>query len=247
MSAGLSARAAPAVLFQDVYQLTAANLPQIQAALGPTVWGEVGEELTGLSGMAFSSQTAFEQELGLVDSRLPTYAATIEQYAAQAGVVVTHTTRCVLNVLKDGQSLPVITFDVAQTFVMEGLGLGQSSEGTAQSVTFAFAQPMDSLPKASFVSSTIPGVDGGDFGDVWNALRPNWQGVFAQIGKAGMPLPRIPGFEFLFDQAEAAVKPPVSGADGYLSILADVTYAPNMLAPAARRAIARSEAELVPA
>jgi hypothetical protein len=44
-----------------------------------------------------------------------------------------------------------------------------------------------------------------------------------------------------------AVKPPVSGADGYLSILADVTYAPDMLAPAARRAVARSEAELVPA
>ena len=137
--------------------------------------------------MMFSSQTGFEQELALLDQGLPTYAATIEQYAQMPGVVVTHTTECTLNVLKGDPPIPVIVFDVAQTFVMQDLQLGVSSTGKTQSAIFSFAQPGDVLPNATFVSSTIPGVEGGDFGDVWDALRPNWQDLFAQIGQRACP------------------------------------------------------------
>jgi hypothetical protein len=240
MAAGLSALAAPTVLFQTVYLFTAQNLQAIQTALGPTVWNQYGNEINELSSSSFSSQAGLEAELALIDPNLSAYATVIEQQTGIPGVVVTHTTRCVLNVLHLGTAIPVITFDVAQTFLMEQLQLGQSSTGTAQSVIFSFSQPMDNLPVATFVSSTIPGINGGDFADVWNALRPNWQDVLNQVGKAGLPLPRIPGFEFLFNQATVnVVVPQVSGGDGYVSVLTNVTYSPQMLTSAVQFALTR--------
>ncbi|HEY0418863.1 MAG TPA: hypothetical protein VGC80_05025, partial [Acetobacteraceae bacterium] len=161
-----------------------------------------------------------------------------EQHIGQQGVVVKHTTRCTLNVLVNNTPVPVITFDVAQCFIMEGLRLGLSSQGTAQSVLFGFSQPMDMLPSATFVWSSLPGVNQGDFGDIWNALRTNWQNVLAQIGKAGLPLPHIPGFGFLFSGATVTVMPPVGGADGYLSVLANMTYSASSLTPAVRAQMA---------
>jgi hypothetical protein len=239
MSGGLSAVVAPTVSFQAVYVFDQANLAEIQAAVGPTVWSQVGAALTEMINQTFSSQAGLEAELALLNSALPTYAPIIEQKVGRPGVVVTHTTQCVLNVLLNGLPTPVITFNVAQTFLMEQLQLGPSSNGTAQSVLFAFSQPIDNLPRASFVSSTIPGVNQGDFGDVWNALRPNWQNVLDQIGKAGLPLPHIPGFGFVFASSLVTVVPPVSGADGYLSVVASMTYSQEHLTQDVRLAIER--------
>jgi hypothetical protein len=173
-----------------------------------------------------------------------TYAAAIENDTAVTGILAQHDVRCVLNVLRAGQPVPVITFDVAQTFAMQGLQLGLSSTKTTQSVIFDFIQPSDIFPKPTFVSSTLPGINNADFSDVWDALRPNWQNAFAAVGKAGVPLPRIPGFNFLFDQAAVAVNPAVAGADGYVAITTNLAYAPERLAPAVRRAIARQSAVL---
>jgi hypothetical protein len=238
MSASLSAREAPTVSFQTVYAFTAQNLQAIQKALGPTVWTKFGAEIEQLQGQRFSSQTGLENELGLLDPNLSPYAPVIEQHTGMKGIVVNHTTRCVLNVLQQQTAIPVITFDVAQIFLMEGLQLGQSSSKAAQSVIFTFIQPMDKLPVASFVSSSLPGVNSGDFSDVWNALRPNWQEVFFAVGAAGLPLPHIPGFDFLFDKKTLPeVVLPGPGGDGYLSVTANMTYAPEKLAFAVRSAM----------
>ena len=240
MSAGLSAREAPTVSFQTVYAFTAQNLQAIQQALGTAAWAKFGAVIEQLQNQRFSSQTGLETELSLLDTNLSTYATVIEQHTATNGIVVNHTTRCVLNVLQQETAIPVITFDVAQTFLMEGLQLGQSSSGAAQSVNFTFIQPMDKDPVPNFVSSTLPGVNSGDFSDVWNALRPNWQEVFAAVGAAGLPLPRIPGFDFLFDKnALPEVVLPGPGGDGYLSVTANVTYVPQNLASAVRLAMSR--------
>ena len=239
MTAGLAAREAPTVRFCTVYQFTGKSLAKIQAALGPAVWASYGDEIKELNGQCFSTQAGLEAELALIDPALSEYAPVIEQNTAMAGAVVDHTTRCVLNVLARGAPVPVIIFDVAQCFVMEGLQLGHSSQGTAQSVIFTFAQAMDKLPVASFVSSTIPGVNGGSFGDVWNALRTNWQVTFAAIGTAGMPLPHIPGFDFVFGNAPVTVVPPLAGSDGYISVSASVTYVPEKLAAPVRAKLAR--------
>ena len=239
MTADVSALAPPVVQFGTIYVFTAKNLQDIASAMGAAAWTQYGDEISELSGHSFASQTALESELALIDSALSTFAPIIEGKTGLGGAVVTHTTRCVLNVLVRGAPVPVITFDVAQCFVMEGLQLGQSSQGTAQSVIFGFSQPMGAIPKATFVSSTIPGVDGGDFGDVWNALRTNWQNTFAAIGAAGMPLPRIPGFDFVFGNAPVKVEPPVAGADGYISVSASITYVPEKLTAPVRAVLAR--------
>jgi len=253
MTADLSAKAAPTTAFRTIYQINDQNLPSLQKALSD-IWTEVGAALTRLKDVTYSSQDGFEKELKIISKRLPVslepYEATIEQCAGMPGVVVTHTTRCTLNVVNaDGSTTPVITFDVAQTFVMQGLKLGVAAASSwsparrynlpvhTQSVLFTFIQPLDGLPQASFVSSSIDGIDGGDFGTVWDGLYNNWQIVFNDIGKAGLPLPRIPGFDFLFQQAQVGVNAATSTADGYLSITANVSYAPEKLTPTVRQLI----------
>jgi hypothetical protein len=246
MTADLTAKAAPTVFFTTIYQFTDASLARIQKDMG-SAWAQYSDEISELNPGTYSSQSGLEAQLQAIDPGLMTYAAAIENDTAVTGIIAQHDVRCVLNVLKGGQPVPVITFDVAQTFAMQGLQLGLSSTKTTQSVVFDFIQPSDIFPKPTFVSSTLPGVNNADFSDVWDALRPNWQDVFAQVGTAGVPLPRIPGFDFLFDQATVAVNPAVAGADGYVAITTDLTYAPEGLAPAVRRAIARRSAVLVEA
>jgi hypothetical protein len=238
MTAELTALVAPTVSFTNIYQFTNNNLAKVQQDVGGANT-QYGQDITNLTPGTYSSQAGLEQQLQAIDQGLMTFAAAIERDIAVPGVVVTHKVRCVLNVLWEGQTLPVITFDVPQTFVMQDLKLGLSSTRTTQSVIFTFIQPEDVFPQPTFVSSTLPGVNNADFSDVWNALRPNWQQAFSAIGAAGLPLPRIPGFDFLFDQAEITVKPAVPGADGYISITTNVTYSPQTLAPAVRQMLAR--------
>ena len=238
MTADLTAKAAPTVAFTTIYQLTAGSVANVQAALGASVWAKYGSEIQELVPGTYSSQTGFETTLQGIAPELMTYAATIEKCIAVPGIIATHSVRCVLNVLQDGTPLPVITFDVAQTFAMQSPQLGLSTAGTTQSLIFTFVQPDDIYPVPTFVSSTLPGVNNADFGDIWNALRPNWQNTFAAIGKAGVPLPRIPGFEFLFDKASVSIEPATLTADGYVSVLTNVTYSPEALAPAVKRAVA---------
>lgn len=186
----------------------------------------------------YSCQAGFETQLQAIDPALMTYAASIEKCIALPGIIATHTVRCVLNVLQAGTPLPVITFDVAQTFAMQALELGVSTAARTQSLVFDFLQPDDIFPVPAFVSSTLRGINNADFGDIWDALRPNWQTTFAAIGTAGVPLPRIPGFEFLFDKATVSIEAATPGADGYVSITTDLSYSPEALSPAVKQAIA---------
>jgi hypothetical protein len=227
MTAAVSALAAPTVVFETIYQLTASNLAVIQQQLGQTVWSEVGQALTSLSGNSFVTQSGFEQALKNIDSQLELYYAVIEQYAGTPAAVMTHDLQCVLNVLSQSSAIPVVTFDIAQTYVLENLGLAISSNGTAQTITFTFSQPFDTTPTATFVSSTLPGVNNVDFGFIWMALAANWMQVLSDIGKAGVPLPRIPSFNFLFDQAQLTVVPPAGGATGYVNVVTDLDYQPS--------------------
>jgi len=222
MTATLSATAAPSVSFQTTYEITAANLLQIQTALGPTVWNAVGASLGTLTTSVFATQQGFEAALELANSELPAYEATIEQYAAQPGVVLTQAVKCTLNVLQSGSPTPVLTFDVAQTFVMQSPALGVA--GTTQTLQFAFALPRDSNATATFVWSSIAGIDNGDFGYVWGALTPQWNDVLTAVGTTGVPLPRIQGYNFVFELAQIAIVAATATADGYATVTANVQY-----------------------
>ncbi|HTW09068.1 MAG TPA: hypothetical protein VME46_16285, partial [Acidimicrobiales bacterium] len=224
MTAAVSAIAAPTVVFGTIYQLTSANLALIQQAMGATSWSELGPALTSLSGDSFVTQAGFEQNLRNANTGLEPYYAMIEQYAGAPAAVVTQNVQCVLNVVSQGNSIPVITFDVAQEYVLESLGLAISSTGTTQTVTFTFSQPLDVAPTATFVSSTFPNVDSINFGFIWLTLEANWMRLLSEIGQVGVPLPRIPGFDFLFDQAQLSVVPPSGGATGYLNVVTNLEY-----------------------
>jgi hypothetical protein len=241
MTAELTALVTPFTSFANIYQFTSDNMAKVQQDVGT----QYAQDIATLTPGVYSSQAGLEQQLKALDAGLMSYAAQIEQDIQAPGVVVKHAVRCVLNVLWKGRTVPVITFDVLQAFVMQDLQLGPSSTGTTQCVIFTFIQPEDVFPETLFVSSTLRGVNGGDFTDVWNALRPNWQQAFSVVGTAGLPLPRIPGFDFLFDQAAVTVKPAVTGADGYISITTNLTYSPQNLTAAVRQMLARQNTLLV--
>src|SRR5262249_21188454 len=91
-------------------------------------------------------------------------------------------------------------------------------------------QIVQGLTTTQFVSSPIPGINGGDFSFLWNfALAP----VFAQVvrimggpvqtinGKrvgGGVALPRIPPFNFVADDTLVTL------AEGYVAVLANVQH-----------------------
>jgi hypothetical protein len=105
---------------------------------------------------------------------------------------------------------------VRQTDVLQAFQLGIS--GSAQSLKFGF-QIIPGLTTTTFVSSTVTGIDSGDFGYIWNlALQPAYAATVAKMGQAGVALPRIPGFDFLFAEAVVTVQ------QGYVDVLTDVQH-----------------------
>ncbi len=116
----------------------------------------------------------------------------------------------------DGNTIPVITFAVSQTDTLTELALGVS--GTTQTLQFVF-KIVPSETTTTFVSSPISGINGGDFGMIWmSALQPVYAQEVAKMGTAGVALPRITGFDFLFDQAKITIE------DGFVAVLTDVKH-----------------------
>lgn len=231
MTAGITALAAPQIAFQTAFILSANALSQIEAKVGATAWGTIGPTLTSIGPAVFLDQTFFEANLRNSNPATAEYFGIIESFAAQPVPKATLGVRCVLNVLTGGQTVPVITFDVAMGFVLQDMVLGTSHAGKTQCVIFAFKEPMGAMPKATFVSSTLSGVDQGDFTSVWDALKVSWDNTMNAIGQAGMPLPRIPGFEFILDKATVQVVLPGGSSNGYLAITTNLDYVPESLAP----------------
>lgn len=214
MTAAIDALAASTVSFQQIYSLTDAA----DAALQPQLPDDVYGKLQTLLHQAFLAESTFYAALGnaLGQSAAGQYKTIIEAQAQTNAAVVTHDHRVVLSVVKDGAGLPVITFDVAQTDVLQGFGLGVS--GAAQSLKFAF-QIIPGQTRTTFVSSTVQGVDRGDFQFIWNlALQPAYAATVAKMGQAGVALPRIPGFDFVFSDASITVQ------QGYVDVLTDVQH-----------------------
>ncbi len=233
MTAALAPIDAATVTFQIVYQLNTANLAQIQAALGPTVWAQVGTALTeGVTG-TYITQQGFEWQLTNADAQLGDYEGVIEQYAAIPGVVVSQDLNVALSVVstnptpgQDGAPAnPILTFDVAGQWVMLDVGLAASSTAGVQSIVFALQTPSDYdvLPVTTFVQSTIPGTTSSSFENLWPALETQWQNTMTTAGEAGVALPRFPGFDFDMNASVVTIVVPPD-ADGYVSVLADVTF-----------------------
>ena len=87
---------------------------------------------------------------------------------------------------------------------------------TPQTLQFAFANVSW---VENFVSSNIPGLNAGIFDSLWlNAGEPQYAALMQDLGKNGVPLPIMQGFEFDFTNAELSIQ------ENYLSILANVQF-----------------------
>lgn len=214
MTAKITALAAPTVTFASIYDLTAANLPNLKSQLPDSVY----TSLQAISGQVYMNEAAFFQALQqtLGQAAADQYKTIIEGVALVVGAVVTHSIQVVLNVISGGSAIPVIIFDVTETDVLQGFALGIA--GTTQTLQFQF-QIVQPLTTATFVSSTIPGINSGDWGFIYNwVLQPVFATEVAKMGQNGVALPRINGFDFLFKNATITLQP------GYAAVLADVQY-----------------------
>jgi hypothetical protein len=214
MTANIKALAAPAVQFLQIYDLTATNIVKLQNQLPAVTYSK----LQVLKGSVFMDEPSFFAALvnAIGQADADQYKTLIESVANVVGAVVTHSTQVVLNVIDGGNTIPVITFDISETDVLQAFVLGIS--GTTQTLQFAF-QIVQPLTTSTFVSSSIPGINSGDFGFIWNfVLQTVYATEVAKIGQAGVALPRIQGFNFLFNNATITLQP------GYANVLCDVQY-----------------------
>lgn len=212
MQAQIQPSSAPTTAFQLVYELSAAVMQTLSGQL-PT---DVYNNLTGLQGNNYVSTAALESDLSA--SGIPTtYYQTIEKAAQSMGMVVSHDINYTLTILDFQPTQPTIEFTVQRVDILSGLSLGTGgANNTAQTLQFAFANVSW---VENFVSSNIPGLNAGIFDSLWlNAGEPQYAALMQDLGKNGVPLPIMQGFEFDFTNAELSIQ------ENYLSILANVQF-----------------------
>jgi hypothetical protein len=214
MSANIKALAAPTVQFTQIYDLTAANIGGLSNQLPPTVYAQ----LQALEGTVFLNEASFFTALvsALGQNFADQYKTVIEGVAFVVGALVSQSNQVILNVISGSSTIPVITFNVSETDVLQTFVLGIT--GTTQTLQFAF-QLVPALTTTTFISSSIPAINSGDFTFIWNpVLQPVYVLEVQKMGQAGVALPRIQGFDFLFQNASITLQP------GYASVLADVQH-----------------------
>ena len=215
MMALITARAAPTVQFEAVYDLSAAQLGQLRDRLPGAIYSLLE---AGLVGAVYMDEAAFMAALvGLLgQADADQYKALIESVARVLGAVVRHRLGVDMQVLSHGSAVTAFTFELEQTDVLQGFVLDHS--GNTQTLQFQF-QIVPSLTVAKLLSSTITGIDAGAFAYIWNwVLQPVFASQMNKIGKAGVALPRIAGFNFLFAQAQITLN------SGYVAVLANVEH-----------------------
>lgn len=211
----LSALSAPQVNFQPIYELTAQAINGMKPPLPPNV----ATELSVLEGLVFTSEPEFFAQLvnTLGETLADRYKTVIEKAALATTALVKHSNQAIMNVIAHGDTIQVLKFDVTETDSLDGFKLGIS--GTTQTLQFGFTI-VPGLTTATFVSSPIPGIgNNGGFAYIWNlALQPQFANVAKAIGERGVALPRIQGFNFLFEEATVTLE------NGYANVLTDVKH-----------------------
>ncbi|MDQ5823372.1 MAG: hypothetical protein M3441_04060, partial [Chloroflexota bacterium] len=208
MQAHIVPKQPPTVTSQQVYIFTTAAMSLLQQQLPASVY----QQITGLSGNAYVAQADLETDLagaGVAQD----YYATIEKATLASGMAVAHDLQFSLTIQNGAPQQPNLVFDLVRTDILQNLGLGIS--GTAQTLQYGFTRVTYA---ATFVSTTVPGFDKTNFGDlIWPVVgEPNYDETLQEMGETGVPLPIMSGFQFLFDQAQLSIQ------EGYVSILANV-------------------------
>ncbi|KRA59870.1 hypothetical protein ASD79_10055 [Caulobacter sp. Root655] len=213
MQADIKPQIAPTSHFQQVWLFNQANIDALKPQVPVNVWDILNSSMVGNYYVTLQAVEADLAALG-VDS---TNFATIERGVSAMGMVDDSTIQMVLTILTPTQPQPTLTFNVTRTDILTDLALGIA--GPAQTMQFGFAKVNS---RATFISSTIPNFPGDQMAMIWGTVGdPNYSQTVAAMGKKGVPLPIMSGFQFLFDKAELSVQ------QGFVSIKSQVQYKPT--------------------
>ena len=213
MQAQIQPNSAPVTAFQLVYELSDAVMAVLQNQLSTAVYND----LTGLQGNSYASEASLLSDLNLNGITDSSDITKIETAAQSMGMVVTHDINYTLTILDFEPTQPTISFNVKRVDILNNLNLGVGgANNQAQTMQFGFT---NASWTETFISSTIPGLEGGVFDGLWaNAGEPQYASLMQDLGKNGVPLPIMQGFSFDFTNAELSIQ------NGYVSILANVNY-----------------------
>ena len=206
---------APLTTFQTVWIFNKTAMDALSKGLPASTY----QNIKGLAGNAYVDVKALNADLkdcGVTDGA---EIATIVLATKSTGMAVAQDLEFTLTIQDGSPTQPVIVFTLERHDVLQKLGFGKSNQ--AQTLTYAFTK-VDY--KATYKSSTIPNFPASDFGDmIWPVVgEPAYDKVLQKMGAAGVPIPIMRGFHFLFDQAELSIQ------EDYLSILAQVDFLPSL-------------------
>ena len=210
MQAEIAPVAAPVCTFQKVWQFTQANIDSLKTQVPTTVWNILNNSMVGNE---YTSLDALAGDLKIykIDSQ---YNPAIEKATSAMGMVTKQNIQMTLTILNGDLKQPTIVFNVARTDILTNLQLGTANK--AQTMQFVFNEVEST---ATFVSSTIPNFPGSNMTGIWaSAGDPQYTLVLNSMGKTGVPLPIMTGFQFLFNQATLSIQ------QDYISIIAKVQF-----------------------
>jgi hypothetical protein len=213
MHAEVVQNAAPVSSFQTVYVYNA----DVMTLLKKQLPADIYQLIEALSGNAYLSQS--DVDAFLASATVPkTYFTQIENAGKITAMVVTQDMSFTLLIQNKPrrEDQPYIKFKVLRADVMTGLKMGLSTNNT-QTLQYGFANASNEV---TYTGSSIPEFDGATFQKVvWPVTaEPLYVQNLQQLGKTGVPLPIMQGFQFVFDKAQ------ISTQQGYVSILADVEF-----------------------
>ena len=179
---------------------------------------DVYNALAELGNNVYLDQASFANDVeNTIGSGAEQYMEQITSAAQTVGAIVTQTLLVAVKVIKAGTATTVFTVSIDETDLQQNFHLGIGSKNT-QTVQFDF-QLINSETKATLVSSIISGIDVSTFPSVWNlGMHTAYLNVMRSLGRAGVPLPFMAGFQFRFDEATVSVQP------GYADVLTDVEF-----------------------
>lgn len=215
MQADIVPLSAPVTTFQQVWELSQTAINSLQNQLPSNVFQILN---TAMIGNSYLSQTSLETDLttyGIAN----TYFTEIENATSQMGMVVNHDLQFTLTILNDASPQPNIIFSVQRVDIQTNLALSIATGSTSvQTMQFSYLNH-SAIP--AFISSTVPGFPSSDtFAQViWPTTgEPAYDNALAAMGKTGVPIPIMNGFQFVFENAQLSVQ------QGFVSIQAQVQY-----------------------
>lgn len=209
----------PTVQFQTVYAFNKNTLPNVQKNVPTDVYTDLTS--TSIISNTYANTTDLESDLSAVPIASQYFQA-IESAIEEQGAVVTHNLEFTCTIqgatLPNGDS-PSFTFTLTRQDILTDLQLGISTSGTAQTLQFTHTECQPSPTATLTASNFIPSGDSSWFAALWPSVgEPAYSQLLVDLGKQGVPLPIMQGFQFLFEEALTNLE------QGYIGILSNVEF-----------------------